>query len=231
MGRRREPLDRARRVAMAGLAGRGRRAAAPHRRAAHARRTYARGRSRTGAAGRDGRLEPRTRGARRDLRQRERLSIAARARLDRPGRGACRRGVDRPRADAVLRVQQVRHDARAGRAQEVLLRKGAGRRGVRSGRAAGSSRSPIPGRASSAKPARTPSVPSCTAANPSAAATRPCRTSGWRPARSRAWTSPRCSSVRDAWRTRAARASRRRRTRDCCSERCSVRAAARDATS
>ena len=87
------PVDRRRRVAVARLAGRrGRAARAP--RAARADRAGSRARRvfTDARAARDGRLEPRARGAGVHLRPRAGQPGAARARLDRPGAGEGARG-------------------------------------------------------------------------------------------------------------------------------------------
>ena len=81
---------------------------------------------------RHGRLQPLSRGLEGDVRPRRRLPGAARPRLHRSRAGEGRRGEDRPRQDAVHRLEQVRLHARAQHLQGLLLRQGeaeAGRQG------------------------------------------------------------------------------------------------------
>ena len=80
------------------------------------------GRPRARRAPRDGRVEPRPRGDPALVRRRARRHAAARARLDRPRRGARHRAGGGPRQDAVHRLLEVGRHRRDALAHALLLR-------------------------------------------------------------------------------------------------------------
>ena len=167
-------------------------------------RRRARGRLHARAPARHGRLEPRSRGARAYLRHARRVarSCTCSTRPIRPG--ARRRGARRPRAHAVHRVEQVRHDARAEHLQAVLLR-ARGRGGRRRGGGKPLHRDHRPGL--EARGGRAAATASAHVAHGVEVDRRPLLGAvGLRHGAGRgrrASTCTRCSSARSGWRTRA----------------------------